>query len=218
MNPNQRTPAHFCRLLNETYLDQIHENGLGVTDEPIQVCEDTARRWMLILGFQLTSSGGKNFYVDGHERPDVVEYRQQFLQRFLQYESRMSEYSGDNMDEVQHPANVNEREMVWVFHDESTFYANDGTRLIWQDDQTDLIPKTNGSSLMVSAFMCPCHGMMCDEGEVSYKLFKAGTNRDGWWDNADLVNQLQQVIPIVSSSREDCSFLLRSKSKSSCSK
>lgn len=40
-----------------------------------------------------------------------------------------------------------------VFHDESTFYANDETRLIWQDDQTDLIPKTNGSSLMVSALM-----------------------------------------------------------------
>lgn len=44
----------------------------------------------------------------------------------------------------------------------STFYANDETRLIWQDDQTDLIPKTIGSSLMVSEFMCPCHGRMCD--------------------------------------------------------
>lgn len=59
-----------------------------------------------------------------------------------------TEYTGDNMDEVQHPMDVNEREMVWCFHDESTFYANDGTRLIWQDDQTVLIPKTNGSSLM----------------------------------------------------------------------
>lgn len=41
--------------------------------------------------------------------------------------------------------------------------------------------------------------MMCSEGEVSYNLFKAGSNRDGWWDNADLVNQLRQVIPIFES-------------------
>lgn len=92
---------------------------------------------------------------------------------------------------------LGQREMVWVYHDESTFYSNDMNRLIWQDDKKDLLPKTNGLSLMVSGFMCPCHGLMRTEnGEAAYTVFKPGVNRDGWWNNQDLVDQFKSVINI----------------------
>ena len=43
---------------------------------------ETARKWMLELGFNVVRKK-KGTYVDGHERDDVVEYRQQFLQRIV---------------------------------------------------------------------------------------------------------------------------------------
>lgn len=56
---------------------------------------------------------------------------------------------------------------------------------------------TNGSSLMISAFICPCHGIFAtEELGSSYELFKAGANRDGYWDNEMLVNQFENVIPL----------------------
>jgi hypothetical protein len=41
--------------------------------------------------------GRKSFYVDGHKREDIVGYREQLSQRFEDYESRMTEYEGNNV-------------------------------------------------------------------------------------------------------------------------
>ena len=38
-------------------------------------------------------------YIDGHEREDVVEYRNQFIKRWREYEKRMVVYDNNrNMD------------------------------------------------------------------------------------------------------------------------
>ena len=49
------------------------------------VSVSTACRWMKCLGFKFQVRK-KCYYVDGHEKPATVEYRKQFIQRYLTYE------------------------------------------------------------------------------------------------------------------------------------
>jgi hypothetical protein len=44
---------------------------------------------------------------------------------------------------------------------------------------------------MVSGFICMCHGFMSYGDKRSYKLFEAGTAREGWFTNNDLIKQLE---------------------------
>ena len=44
--------------------------------------ESTAYRWMCALGYKY-SKQQKSYYVDAHEREDVVRYRMKFIQRYL---------------------------------------------------------------------------------------------------------------------------------------
>jgi hypothetical protein len=75
-------------------------------------------------------------------------------------------------------------------------------------------PKSNGKSLMISGFMCDCHGFLNvnwqntkkdDEGNIihegceerkSYTIINPGRNADGYWTNENLVQQLVEVIPL----------------------
>lgn len=38
--------------------------------------------------------------------------------------------------------------------------------------------------------------MRTENGEASYSVFKPGVNRDGWWNEQDLVDQFKSVIKI----------------------
>jgi hypothetical protein len=56
------------------------------------LCERTARRWLVKLGFRRTVFR-KGIYIDGHEREDVVKYWDEvFLPAMAQYEKRMTQY------------------------------------------------------------------------------------------------------------------------------
>lgn len=66
------------------------------------------------------------------------------------------------------------RHVVMITHDETTFYANYGVATPWMEPGTDKIKrKSVGSSIMVSGFVCECHGFMKDELGKSYQLFYA---------------------------------------------
>lgn len=82
-----RTPQVFCERFNEEYLPEIMANGF-CDDNEQNISLDTARRWMILLGFSLHHQS-KNYFVDGHEREDVKQYPFDFLQRFAAYELRM---------------------------------------------------------------------------------------------------------------------------------
>ncbi len=45
----------------------------------------TVYRWLIKLGFRYETRR-KGYYVDGHEKPSTIEYRKQFVIRYLQYE------------------------------------------------------------------------------------------------------------------------------------
>jgi hypothetical protein len=74
------TPQTFHRALNERILPSL---GYSLKSE---LSERTARRWLLKLGWRRKELK-KGVYMDGHERSDVVEYRNKvFLTLMAKYE------------------------------------------------------------------------------------------------------------------------------------
>lgn len=61
---------------------------------------------------------------------------------------------------------------------------------------------------MVSGFTCECHGLMTkncgDTIKKSYLLFEAGTNRDGWFTNDDLIQQIRDTKLLFRDLHPDC--------------
>ena len=116
-----------------------------------------------------------------------------------------------------------ERKLVLVTHDETTFDSNEGKKKVWiENGKQHLRPKGAGKSIMVSQFMCLCHGHM--EIEVTedllarypsldapvgfvvatLRIIKPGKNSDGWWTNQDLVEQLKRTIVLFEILHPDC--------------
>ncbi len=71
--PNM-TAVSFCHWVNGHLLaTQVLEPGY-----PRKVSLETAHKWLMELGFTVLEHK-KGTYVDGHERSDMVEYRQRFF-------------------------------------------------------------------------------------------------------------------------------------------
>ena len=70
-----------------------------------------------------------------------------------------------------------------------------------ENSKYKILPKNKGTSIMISGFMCPCHGFMTSiiDGEIqfSYHFFEAGINRDGWFNNEDLINQYKSTLKFI---------------------
>ena len=64
-------------------------------------------------------------YYDGHERPDVVQYRQIFLDEIYNYEKNMAKYEGENMEQTLPTLGLNDKEVILITHDKCVFYSND---------------------------------------------------------------------------------------------
>ena len=78
-----RSPAKLCVWVNATLLLEL----LGIETQTVSVW--TVRTWMDSLGYKY-GVWKKGVYVDGHERSDVVEYREKFLERMGARLERMS--------------------------------------------------------------------------------------------------------------------------------
>ncbi|KAI3648086.1 hypothetical protein MP228_005940 [Amoeboaphelidium protococcarum] len=188
LHPEKRSPKVLWQYVNEQYYPEkfgvMEKEGGGWIS--IRTCQN----WMQVLGFQCKPHQ-KTFYVDGHEREDVVKYRNQsFVPQLLELSQKMTTY--ENGTAIRPQLEENECEYVWITQDESTYYANDSKLTFWgEEDEGCLRPKSLGQSLMVSAFMCPCHGVLSEFRET----IEPGKNRDGWWKTEDLVGQVQRIIP-----------------------
>ena len=77
------TPSRFRRMLNKRILPSLRytlTTGLS---------ERTAQRWLVNLGWR-SKVLRKGIYMDGHERPDVVEYRNNvFLRDMASHQKKM---------------------------------------------------------------------------------------------------------------------------------
>lgn len=81
----------------------------------VEVCEETARRWLHEMGFTYRQFP-KGVYFDGHEREDVVEDRKAYLNTLYTLSVRILTRTTPALD----PSSP----LIRVFHDESTFHSN----------------------------------------------------------------------------------------------
>jgi hypothetical protein len=203
MTDEDRTPENFKILCEKTLFKEI-------PNAPNTISTKTAARWMKFLGFN-PKLQTKGYYTDGHNRPDVTEYRDKvFLPIMAEYEKRMTDYAGDDMETVILPElNEGEKRIVLITHDESTFYCCEGKPIMWMENgKNKLLPKTKGTSIMVSGFICDCHGFFSDDDHKSYHLFEAGKNREGWFTNKDLVEQFNELTPLIRSLHPECDIVI----------
>ena len=121
--------------------DQLHPSSFGKVSTSLGIalkaplCTKTALRWLLKLGWVKTTHK-KGVYMDGHEREDVVDYRQNsYLPKITNYQGCMAKWvpTGENgelkkIDPILQPG---EKEIIAVFQDESCFHANDYQSSIW---------------------------------------------------------------------------------------
>jgi hypothetical protein len=112
----------------------------------------TAQCWLGKLSWRYTKKRN-GMYVDGHEREDVVEYRQGFVERWKQYEKRFVIFDNDG-NELSQPSGFAvpgvRFQLILVTHDESTFYENDRWKTKWVHANEKAVAerKGEGQSIM----------------------------------------------------------------------
>ena len=125
--PNQL----HCAMIEED--DREDENSVYSSNrsEKTVIKPRTACIWLNKLGYQYTDIK-KRVFLNGHERPDVIEYRAQFLKELEAFGPYLVEFRNDgSMEEKAYPSDCavngpNKRPVILITHDESTFSANDG--------------------------------------------------------------------------------------------
>ena len=94
---------------------------------PRKTSVETAQQWMHELGFEVLSAS-KGAYYDGRERDDVVKYREGFLKNMIE-EGFLHPDQAPTPEafpcDVPLPSSEVREKTVIIFHDESTFSAND---------------------------------------------------------------------------------------------
>ena len=72
------TSYKLCEWINEELLTNVTlEPGF-----PRKISVEMARHWLHELGFEVLNSK-KGYFVDGHERADVVEHQKKFLRKMV---------------------------------------------------------------------------------------------------------------------------------------
>jgi hypothetical protein len=149
----------------------------------------TARRWLHCEGFKYTAHK-KALYYDGHERADVIKFRQEvFLPLMAEYRARLVEYKvGDVDTEVSKEAtNYVLRRLVLCAQDEMTSQTNDGQPESWVlEGEHALKKKGVGRGMHQSDFICSTFGWL---SEASQSL-EYGKNYEGYWTGELFVKQV----------------------------
>ena len=106
--------------------------GLGLDLGKTMISENCARHWLKRLGYELTTAK-KGIYVDGHERPDVMDYCKTFLNTIAKNEHLQNMYSDKDLEIIQPTINpgTTERKHIPVHHDKSIFRSNELQQRVW---------------------------------------------------------------------------------------
>jgi hypothetical protein len=121
------SPSRFCRALTDDILPHLGLNKDSVS-------ERTARRWLVKLGWRRTRLK-KGVYMDGHEREDVVKYRNEtFLPLMAEYERCMVKWiekEDGTFECIEPQLRHGEKRIVPIFQDESSFHAGEYKSNVW---------------------------------------------------------------------------------------
>ncbi|KAF7327064.1 hypothetical protein MKEN_00281700 [Mycena kentingensis (nom. inval.)] len=151
----------------------------------------TARRYLTFMGFSYSHTL-KGQYSDGHDREDVVQYRNEvFLPTMQGYEERSWTYHADGTIEVVGLSPGIRAVVVW-YHDESIFYAHDRQRRTWQLRNGSAKPyqKGDGGGFMVADYVSANFGWLRGpNGETARKTMRPGKNKDGYFTSEGIEEQ-----------------------------
>lgn len=180
---NNEMPKGLKRYMELELFPRIHMKvGQGISLH-------SARRWLQKAGFKFISHK-KGLYFDGHDRPDVVKYRQEvFLKTMEMHSSRLIQYMVGSVEkEVEtSPSNFVERRIVLCAHDEMTAQANDSRVKSWVfEDQHSLRKKGAGRGIHQSDVICSTVGWLKDASQS----LEYGKNYDGYWTGELFVKQV----------------------------
>ena len=209
------TVGSFCEWINNDLLpNSTLEPGF-----PRKVSPETARKWLHELGFSVLDKK-KGTFVDGHERDDVVEYRSKFLRKliglgFLNEGNAPTEDAKTalrNYTNLEQPSPDIIDKTIVIFHDESTFHANEYQATFWGEKGTTVMrPKSRGSGIMVSDFIEENNGYLAltqaeyDEAKKSdssakmyaRQLLEFGENKEGYWTSDKFISQIRSAVKIA---------------------
>ena len=203
----------------ECWINSELKGHIGI-DYALSVTKRTAVNWLVKLGFNYHEYRQGSAYVDGHERSDVVAHRNRFVDEMIEWQRRMEIFVGDEMETcIQPELALGERKVVLVTQDECIFQAHDGSKRTWQENsRKELRPKGPGASIMVSAFLCQCHGLLrLSESAVgespslpsdSTVIMYPGVNRDGYFTNDHLARQTKAMLRIFEILHPECIALV----------
>ena len=110
------TISKFTEWVTSTYKYNLHQ--------------ETARRWLYDLGFSRVHHQ-KGVYFDGHDRSDVVAYRNDFLDKMEKFDRKSITYDG-TVPELEE----GDRPLIRVVHAESMFHANCNQSCFWGYEST----------------------------------------------------------------------------------
>ncbi|KIK74553.1 hypothetical protein PAXRUDRAFT_789771, partial [Paxillus rubicundulus Ve08.2h10] len=181
------------------YLDHLEVQARYGLTKTISLA--TAQHWMTEVGYRW-GKDPKGQYIDGHERDDVVFYRQNsFIPAWYKIDANTRRWSSANPLQCKNDeTDVGRKTVVW-FHDESTFYAHDRRKTYWVPKDAKALPqqKGEGSSLMVADFISADYGWLRshDGKESARVLFRAGKGRDGYFTNDEILAQVKKAMGIL---------------------
>lgn len=207
------TVGGFCDWVNNDLLpNETLEPGY-----PRKLCVETCRKWMHELGFSVVVKK-KGTFVDGHERPDVVEYRNKFLRKmvglgFLDESNAPTDEAKQALPkDIEPPRPELKEKTVVLFHDETTFQANDDQPTLWAEKGTSIMrPKSKGSGIMLSDFIEERNGYLCltdeeyerakavDKTAKKYarRFLEYGESREGYWTSDKFMDQIKEAVKLV---------------------
>ena len=155
----------------------------------VTICTETARVWLHLLGFS-QKSHQKGIFFDGHDRSDVVEEREKFLDALEDFD-KLTVEPGKPLPYL----DPGQKHLLRVVHDESTFYANADQSQFWSDGEQQLLrQKSLGQSIMVSDFIVERYGYLKDENNSARLCLEI--QKDGYFNSDAFLKQVTDAIDI----------------------
>lgn len=136
----------------------------------LSISETTSCLWLRSLGFNFKGQSCTQVYFDGHEREDVVLYREKYVDMLWELKDYMISFGGDDMlDEIlgEGLANNLKSLLVLVTHDETTVYSKGGLSRAWGHDRAGrMVEKGRGESRMISAYCSELIGWLRKSAKI----------------------------------------------------
>lgn len=164
-----------------------------------------------MLGFS-PSPIHKGVYIDGHECPDVVDYRNLYLRKLQILEMTHADPPPCSDEAQPTEEESTKKKLVLIYHDESTFNSNNGESWVWAETGKQPIhPKGQGCGLMVSEFIDEHNGFLklsdeeFEDASTEHPglwkearfILKFGIAAEGQWNNEKCMHQVRQAVTIA---------------------